>query len=183
MNRIFLVTVLMVLVVLVGAVEASVSHVSEQCGRWTVSFDWSDADGYSKSVSQADNEDNKVKIYTDTLTLKSDDDTLKTIKISIMKYAKWNSSLSKLSNLMNLANSTLIKSGSCKDIRVSIGEIDGKTGVVGSGLGCNSGKILHDAVYCVDSSSPAIPPSTLAIILSSYDQDSTDRLVNSVHVE
>ena len=183
MNRIFLVTVLMVLVVLVGAVEASVSHVSEQCGRWTVSFDWSDADGYSKSVSQADNEDNKVKIYTDTLTLKSDDDTLKTIKISIMKYAKWNSSLSKLSNLMNLANTTLIKSGSCKDIRVSIGEIDGKTGVVGSGLGCNSGKILHDAVYCVDSSSPAIPPSTLAIILSSYDQDSTDRLVNSVHVE
>src|SRR5271157_3969796 len=167
----------MVLVVLVGAVEASVSHVSEQCGRWTVSFDWSDADGYLKSVSQADNEDNNVKIYTDTLTLKSDDDPLKTIKISIMKYAKWNSSLSKLSNLMNLANSTLIKSGSCKDIRVSIGEIDGKTGVVGSGLVCNSGKILHDAVYCVDSSSPAIPPSTLAIILSSYDQDSTDRLV------
>jgi hypothetical protein len=117
------------------------------------------------------------------LTLKSDEDPLKTIKISVMKYAKWNSSIAKLSNLMNLANSTLIKSGSCKDIRVSIGEIDGKTGVVGSGLGCNSGKILHDAVYCVDSSSPAIPPSTLAIILSSYDQDSTDRLVNSVHVE
>ena len=182
MNRIFLFTVLTVLVVLVGAVEASVSHVSEQCGRWTVSFDWSDADGYSKSVSQADNEDNKVKIYTDTLTLKSDDDPLKTIKISILKYSKWNSSLAKLSNLMNLANSTLIKSGSCKDIQVSTGEIDGKPGVVGRGSGCKSDKILHVAVYCVDSSSLAIPPSTLAIILSSYDQDSTDRLVNSVHI-
>jgi len=66
----------MVLVVLVGAVEASVSHVSEQCGRWTVSFDWSDADGYLKSVSQADNEDNNVKIYTDTLTLKSEEEAV-----------------------------------------------------------------------------------------------------------
>jgi hypothetical protein len=182
LNRIFLFKVLTVLVVLVGAVEASVSHVSEQCGRWTVGFDWSDADGYSKSVSQSDNEDNKVKIYTDTLTLTSDEDPLKTIKISIMKYSKWNSSLAKLSNLMNLANGTLIKSGSCKDIRVSTGEIDGKTGVIGSGLGCKNDMILHVAVYCVDGSSLAIVPSTLAIILSTYDQDSTDRLVNSVHI-
>ncbi len=183
MDRICLLTALVVLVVLTGAVEASVSHVSEQCGRWTVSFDWSDADGYSKSVSQADNEDNKVKIYTDTLTLKSDEDPLKTIKISIMKYAKWNSSIAKLSNLMNLANSTLIKSGSCKDIRVNTGEINGKTGVFGNGLGCKSDSILHVAVYCVDGSSPAIVPSTLAIILSTYDQESTDRLVNSVHID
>jgi hypothetical protein len=173
----------MVLVTLTGVVEGSVSHVSEQCGRWTVSFDWSDADGYSKSVSQADNEDNKVKIYTDTLTLKSDEDPLKTIKISIMKYSKWNSSLAKQSNLMNLANSTLIKSGSCKDIRVSTGEIGGNPGVVGSGLECKNDKILHVAVYCVDGSSPAIAPSILAIILSTYDQDSTDRLVNSMHIE
>jgi hypothetical protein len=173
----------MVLVALVGAVEGSVSHVSEQCGRWTVSFNWSDADGYSKSVSQANNEDNKVKIYTDTLTLKSDEDPLKTIKISIVKYSKWNSGLAKQSNLMNLTNSTLIKSGSCKDILVSTRKIDGKIGVIGSGLGCKSDNILHVAVYCVDCSSPAIVPSTLAIILSTYDQDSTDRLVNSMHIE
>jgi hypothetical protein len=70
LNRIVLFIVLMVLLAMVNAVEASVSHVSEQCGRWTVSFDWSDTDGYAKSVSQADNEDKKVKIYTDTLTLK-----------------------------------------------------------------------------------------------------------------
>jgi hypothetical protein len=182
-NRILLFTVLMVLVALVGAVEASVSHVSEQVGRWTVSFNWSDADGYKKSVSQADNEDNKVKMYTDTLTLISDEDPLKTIKISIVKYSKWNSSLGKQSYLMNLANSTLIKSGSCKNIRVGTGEIDGKTGVVGSGFECKSIKILHVAVYCVDGSIKAIVPSTLAIILSTYDQDSTDRLVNSVHIE
>ena len=183
MDRIFLLTVFMVLVTLTGVVEGSVSHVSEQCGRWTVSFDWSDADGYSKSVSQADNEDNKVKIYTDTLTLKSNEDPLKTIKISVIKYSKWNSSIAKLSNLMNLANSTLIKSGLCKDIRVSTGKINGKIGVIGSGLGCNSDKILRVAVYCVDGSSPAIVPSTLAIVLSTYDQDSTDRLVNSIHIE
>jgi hypothetical protein len=181
-NRIFLFTVLTVLVVLVGAVEASVSHVSEQCGRWTVSFDWSDTDGYSKSVSQADNEDKKVKIYTDTLTLTSEEDPLKTIKISIMKYSKWNSSLAKQSNLMNLANSTLIKSGVCKDTQLSIAKIDGKNGVVANGLECNGGKILNVAVYCVDGSNPAIAPSVLAIILSTFDNDSTDRLVNSVHI-
>jgi len=183
LNRIVLFIVLMVLLAMVNAVEASVSHVSEQCGRWTVSFDWSDTDGYAKSVSQADNEDKKVKIYTDTLTLISDEDPLKTIKISIMKYSKWNSSLAEQSNLMNLANNALIKSGSCKDIRVSAGEIGGNPGMVGSGSGCKNGQILHVAVYCVDGSSPAIAPSTLAIILSTYDQDSTDRLVNSVHIE
>jgi hypothetical protein len=182
-NRIVIFIVLMVLLAMASAVEASVSHVSEQCGRWTVSFDWSDTDGYAKSVSQADNEDKKVKIYTDTLTLTSDEDPLKTIKISIMKYSKWNSSLVEQSNLMNLANSALIKSGSCKDIRVSSGEIGGNPGMVGSGSGCKNGQILHVAVYCVDGSSPAIVPSTLAIILSTYDQDSTDRLVNSMHIE
>ena len=182
-NRIVLFIVPIVLVVMVSAVESSVSHVSEQCGRWTVSFDWSDTDGYAKSVSQADNEDNRVKIYTDTLTLTSDEDPLKTIKISIMNYSKWNSSLAEQSNLMNLANSTLIKSGSCKDIRVSTGEIGGNPGMVGNGSGCKNGQIFHVAVYCVDGSSPAIAPSTLAIILSTYDQDSTDRLVNSVHIE
>lgn len=104
-NRILLFTVLMVMVALVGVVEASVSHVSEQCGRWTVSFNWSDTEGYKKIISQADNEDNKVKTHTDTLTLTSKDDPLKAIKISIMKYSKWNSSLVKQSNLMNLANS------------------------------------------------------------------------------
>lgn len=181
MSRIFLISVL-VTAVMVGAVEASVSHVSEQCGRWTVSFDWSDSDGYSKSVSQADSEDNKVKIYTDTLTLTSDEDPLKTVKISIMKYAKWNSSIAKLSNLMKLANRTLIKSGLCKDFQTGIGKIGGNTGVIGSGFGCRSDKTMHVAVYCVDGSSRAIVPSTLAIIFSTYDRDSTDRLVNSVHI-
>jgi len=182
-NRIVLFIVLMVPLAMVSAVDASVSHVSEQCGRWTVSFDWSDIDGYGKSVSQADNEDNRVKIYTDTLTLTSDEDPVKTIKISIMKYSKWNSSLAEQSNLMNLANSTLIKSGSCKDTRVSSGEVGGNPGMVGSGLECRNGQIMNVAVYCVDGSSLAIAPSTLAIILSTYDQDSTDRLVNSIHIE
>ena len=130
MNRIVLFIVPIVLVVMVSAVESSVSHVSEQCGRWTVSFDWSDTDGYAKSVSQADNEDNRVKIYTDTLTLTSDEDPLKTIKISIMNYSKWNSSLAEQSNLMNLANSALIKFGSCKDIRVSTGEVSGNPDLI-----------------------------------------------------
>ena len=182
-NRVFLFTVLIVLVALLGAVEASVSHVSEQCGRWKVSFDWSDTEGYRKSVSQADTEDNKARLSTDTLTLTSDEDPLKTVKISIMKYSKWNSSLAKQSNLMNLAKSTLIKSGSCKNILLSIGKVDGKTGVIGSGFGCKSSNTLHVAVYCVDNTSRAIAPSTLAVILSSYDQNSTDRLVNSVHIE
>lgn len=182
-SRSLVFTVLIVMVALVGVVEASVSHVSEQCGKWTASFNWSDTDGYKKSVSQADNDDNKVKKHTDTLTLTSNEDPRKAIKISIIKYSKWNSSLAKLSNLMDLANNTLVTSGSCKGIQESIREIDGKTGVIAGGLGCNDGMILYDAVYCIDGSSRAIPASTLAVILSSYDQDSTDRLVNSVHIE
>lgn len=168
---------------MVGIVAASGSNVSEQCGRWTVSFNWSDIYGCKKSVSQADNDDNKIKTHTDTLTLTSDEDPEKVVKISIIKYSKWNSSLAKLSNLMDLANSTLIKSGSCKNIRESIREIDGKPGVIGNGSGCSNGMILHDAVYCIDGSNRAIPASALAVILSSYDQNSTDRLVNSMHIE
>ena len=51
-ERTLLFKVLMVLVALLGALYASVSHISESTGRWKVSFHWSDANGYLKSVSQ-----------------------------------------------------------------------------------------------------------------------------------
>ena len=69
----------MVLVVLVGRRGGSVSHVSERQMDGKLRLVRSPI-SYSKSVSQADNKDNKLKIYTDTLALESDDDPLKTIK-------------------------------------------------------------------------------------------------------
>jgi hypothetical protein len=166
--------------------EPGISHVSEQCGKWTVGFNWSDFMDYEKSASHMESEAGGIRIYTDTLTLTSKADPTRKIKISILEYSKWNTFLSKQSNLIKLANSTLIESGSCKNIQPSYRTIDGKPGAFGNGSECKGGKINYAAVYAVDSSlsrsSPMVITSALCTILSTYDQESTNRLIDSIHI-
>jgi hypothetical protein len=182
-KRILIYIIPMLLVTMVGAMEDSaVSRISEQCGRWTVSFNWSDMNSYSKSQSHMENEAGGVRIQTDTLTLTSNADSAKIIKINIMKYSKWNSSLASQSNLISLANSTLLKSGSCKDIRWTSKIIDGLSGVFARGTECKGDKVYYVAAYPADRSDIAVTSSVLAVILSTFDRESIDLLVNSVHI-
>jgi hypothetical protein len=166
--------------------EPGVSHISEQCGKWTVSFNWSDFMDYEKSASHMETETGSTRINTDMLTLTSNADSTSKIKIGILKYSKWNTSLAMPSNLMKLANSTLIESGSCKNIRSSYRIIDGRPGAFASGSECRGGKINYAAAYVIDSSlsrsSPVVTTSSLCTIFSTYDQESTDRLIDSIHV-
>jgi hypothetical protein len=166
--------------------EPGTSYVSERCGKWMVSFNWSDVNDYKKSASHMESDTGGIRTYTDTLTLASTADSTRTIKISILKYSKWNMSLAKQSNLMKLANNTLIESGSCKSIRSVYRTIDEKPGAFSRGAECKGGRINYAAAYSIDSylsrSSPAVTTSALCIILSSYDRESTDRLIDSIHV-
>jgi hypothetical protein len=153
MERYLLGIVLIMHVILAGAwEEPGISHVSEQCGKWTVSFNWSDAQDYLKSVSHMDSETGGARIYTDMLTLISNADPTRAIKISISKYSRWDASLAKQSNLMNLANGTLSQSGSCKSIRSSGRIIDGKPGAFARGSECKGGKVNYAAAYAIDGS-------------------------------
>lgn len=184
--RILLCLALVLSIMLSWGIEADPAPVEEQCGKWTVSFNWSDPDGYIKSISHTDNEAGGVRVSTDTLNIKSNTDPGKTAKISIMKYAKWDSSLAFRSNLMKMANNTL-KLSFCKDVRLSDREIDGKPGIFAAGTDCKSSKMVYAAVYpidgSVDGSSMAVTTSALGVILSTYDKDSALRLIDSIHIE
>jgi hypothetical protein len=187
MERYLLGIVLIMHVMLAGAwEEPGISNISEQCGKWTVSFNWSDAQDYQESVSHMDSETGGSRIYTDTLTLISKADPTRTIKISILKYSRWNASLAKQSNLMRLANSTLIQLGSCKIIRSRGRIIDGKPGAFAIGSECKGGNVNYAAACAIDislsQSSPTVITSALCTILSTYDLESTNRLIDSVHI-
>jgi hypothetical protein len=173
---------LMILVSVAGATTNNSTHIYEECGNWLVGFDWPDENNFSISVSHAENDVNKVKIYTDTLTFKSVVDPDKTVKVGIMRYSKWDSSIVEQSYLKNMANSTL-KSSSCKESQLSSRIIDGKQGIFANGSNCRGDKMLYFAVYPLSGSGPAVTASVLATIVSYYDQDSTLGIINSMHIE
>ncbi len=166
--------------------EPGISHISEQCGKWTVSFNWSDLADYKKSASHMESETSGIRIYTDMLTLTSNADPTSKIKISILEYSKWNTSLANQTNLIKLANKTLIESGSCKSIQTSNRIIDGKPGAFGNGSECKGGKVNYAAVYAIDTSlsrsSSMVINNALCTIHSTYDKESTNRLIDSIHI-
>jgi len=177
---------------LMGIAQASVmgdvgiSRASEDCGKWRVGFNWSELDDYSRSVSHGDSESGKVKISTDTLIMTSIDKK-RVVKISIRKYSSSNAELSNSSSMMALANETLKKSGVCNDINASMRQIDGRSGAFASGAKCPLGEPVSVAVYPVDyhldRPGGVLASSAIGIILSTYDQEVTDDLIDSMKIQ
>ena len=167
--------------------ELAVTSVSEDCGKWKVSFNWSEMDEYKSSVSHGDSTSGKVAIATDALTLASASDNAKILKVSVIMYSKSDASLINQSSLMALANGTLTKSKVCKEINVTERVIDGRSGIFASGLKCPMSEPVYVAVYPVeyhlDRPGGVLASTAVGLILSTYSQEATERFINSVKIQ
>ncbi|OPY51152.1 MAG: hypothetical protein A4E49_02437 [Methanosaeta sp. PtaU1.Bin112] len=166
--------------------DLSVTSVSEDCGKWRITFNWSDMDEYRSSVSHGDSTSGKVAIATDAVTLESASDKSRILKISVIMYSKKDASLISQSSLMELANGTMEKSKVCKDIRIAERVIDGRSGIFGSGLKCPTNEPVYVAVYPIeyhlDRPGGILESTAVGLILSTYEQEVTERFINSVDV-
>jgi len=162
-------------------------RVSEQVGKWTVSFDWPETDEYSKSTSQGTTEEKGGRISTDTLLINSLIDPGCKLKISLMKYTYVDPSLSEMKSLMDRANQTVTQAGACKVITACARKIDGKDGAFSTGNECSSDVTVYAVAYPVDyymdKSLRALAFNAVCVVQSSYDLDSTEMLMKSLHIE
>jgi hypothetical protein len=187
--RIFLLGIALLLILGVQASMMSdidVTRVSEDCGKWKISFNWSEMDQYSSSTSHGDSASKKVKFSTDTLTMTSSERT-RVVKVSVIAYAQSGAVPINSSSMIALANETLSKSEVCGKINTSKRLIDGRLGVFASGVKCPLGEPVYAAVYPVDyhldRPGGVLESDGLGIVLSTYDQETTDRLINSIKIE
>ncbi|MEI8004046.1 MAG: hypothetical protein WCG94_06885, partial [Methanothrix sp.] len=166
--------------------ELAVTSVSEDCGKWKVSFNWSDMDDYKSSLSHGDSTSGKVAIATDALTLASTSGNAKILKVSVIMYSQSDASLISQSSLMALANGTLTKSKVCKEINVTERVIDGRSGIFASGLMCPMNEPVYVAVYPLDyhldRPGGVLASNAIGLILSTYDLEATERFINSVKI-
>jgi len=166
--------------------ELAITSVSENCGKWKVSFNWSDMDEYASSVSHGDSASGKVAVATDALTLESTLDRARILKISVIMYSKSDASYTNEASMMALANTTLAKSKVCKDINVTMRVIDGRSGIFASGLKCPMNDQVYVAVYPVeyrlDRPGGILASNAVGLILSTYDREVTQRFINSVNI-
>jgi len=166
--------------------ELAVTSFSEDCGKWKVSFNWSEMDEYESSVSHGDSTQGKTAIATDALILESPSDKSKILKVSVITYSKSDESLISQSNLMALANGTLTKSKVCKDINVADRVIGGQLGIFASGLKCPTNEPVYVAVYPLeyhlDRPGGVLASTAIGLILSTYGQEATERFINSVKI-
>jgi hypothetical protein len=166
--------------------DLGVSGVSEQCGDWKVSFNWSVTDEYKTSTSHGDSEAGGVKVSTDTLIMTSATDPKKTVKIAIMKYSSRNSSLVNTSILMVRADEALLKSKICKKLSAAARMIDERPAAFVSGTRCSDGEPVYVAVYPVsyffDRSGRSLESDALGVIVSTYDLEITEGLINSIKI-
>ncbi len=190
---------LVCLVLLIPGVQASsigdmdASRVTEACGKWSVTFNWSEMDAYRTSVSHADSESGtdsgsgKVKISTDTLIMTSPTEKEKVVKVAVMKYSSRDASLVNASRLMGLANETLSRSGVCGGAKISMRSMDGKPGALASGMKCSNGEPVYSAAYPVDyhfdRPGGVLASNAIAVIVSTYGQEATERLLGSIKIE
>ncbi len=167
--------------------DAGASRVSEKCGEWVVSFDWPIFENYSKSIAHSDSESGKVKVFTDTLTMTGISEPSKVVKITITTYSVRDASLVNSSSLMDLSNKTLYKSGVCGDITANNHTIDGRPGVLVSGTKCSDGGGVDVAAYPVDyffdKPGRTLESNAVAVIASTMEQETTERLIGSIHIE
>jgi hypothetical protein len=166
--------------------DIDVTRVSEDCGKWKISFNWSELDQYSSSTSHGDSASKKVKFSTDTLVMTSSERT-KVVKVSVIAYSQSGTAPINSSSMMALANETLSKSSVCGKINASERLIDGRLGFFASGAKCPLGEPVYAAVYPVDyhldRPGGVLASDALGIVLSTYDQETTDRLLNSIKIE
>ena len=166
--------------------ELAVTSVSEDCGKWKVIFNWSEMDEYASSVSHGDSTSGKAAIATDALTLASVSDRADTIKVSVIMYSRSDASHINQTNMMALANSTLTKSNVCKEINVTERVIDGRSGINARGLKCPTNEPVYVAVfpveYHLDRPGGVLASTAVGLILSTYDQEATERFINSVKI-
>ncbi|MCK9566220.1 MAG: hypothetical protein M0Q43_09245 [Methanothrix sp.] len=166
--------------------ELAVTSVSEDCGKWKVSFNWSEMDEYESSVSHGDSTSGKTAIATDALTLVSASDNAKILKVSVIMYSKEDASLINQSRLITLANGTLAKSKVCKEINVIERVVDGQSGIFASGLKCPMNEPVYVAVYPVeyhlDRPGGILASTAVGLILSTYGQEVTERFIKSVKI-
>ena len=167
--------------------ELAITRATEPCNKWNVSFNWSEMDDYVSSVSHADSATDKATVATDTLTLASASDKTKVLKVSITMYTRSDASLANRSSMAALANTTLAKSKVCGEINVMDRQIDGQAGVFARGLKCPLKEPVYVAVYPVeyyrDRPGGVLASDALGLILSTYDQQATERFINSVKIE
>jgi hypothetical protein len=167
--------------------ELAITRATEPCNKWNVSFNWSEMDDYVSSVSHADSASGKTTVATDTLTLASASDKTLVLKISITTYSRSDATHANRSSMASLANTTLVKSNVCGEINVIDRQIDGRTGVFASGLKCPLNEPVYVAVYPVeyhrDRPGGVLASNALGLILSTYDQQATERFINSVKIE
>jgi len=166
--------------------DIGVTSVSEDCGRWKICFNWSEMDVYSSSVSHADSTSGKVKIMTDTLIMTSSDKA-KVVKVSVVTYSQRGAALINSSRLMALANETLSRSNVCGKMDTALRQINGRQGAFASGAKCPLGEPVYVAVfpvdYHLDRPGGVLASDGLGIVLSTYDQEIVDRLINSIKIE
>ena len=184
---------LVYLVLLIPGVQASsmgdmdVYRATEVCGKWIVSFNWSEMDAYKTSASHGDSESGDVKISTDTLIMTSSTEKEKVAKIAITQYSSRDASLVNASRLMSLANETLSRSDVCGGSKTAMRSMDGKPGVFVSGIKCSSGDPIFAAAYPVDyhfdRPGGVLASDAIGVILSTYDQETTERLISSIKIE
>jgi hypothetical protein len=184
---------LMCLVLLIPGVRASsmgdmdVYRAIEDCGKWKVSFNWSEMDAYKTSVSHSDSETGGVKISTDTLIMTSSAEKEKVVKVAVMQYSSRDASFVKAGHLMSLANDSLSKSGVCGGSKIAMRSMDGKPGVFASGTKCSNGEPIFAAAYPVDyhfdRPGGVLASDAIAVILSTFGQGATERLIGSIEIE
>ncbi len=173
--------------VLASMSDPSTSGISEQCGGWRVSFNWSDIYEYKKSTSHGDSESGGVKVSTDTIIMTSTANPNQTVKIAIMKYSSRDKALVNTSILMVRADEALSKLGICKKLSASARLIDGRPAAFVSGNKCSDGAPVYVAAYPVsyyfDRQGRALESDALGIIVSACDYEVTERLINSLKIE
>ena len=189
-RRFYFILCLMVLIAAAHAQnmgDVAVSTISADAGQWKVSFNWSEMDEYGESVSHGDSVSGKVKISTDAIIMTSSADKSKVIKITIMKYSSKDPGLVNSSSQTKLAKDSLSKSGVCADITMKNGTIDGKPAIIASGIKCLTGETIYAAVYPLDyrfdRPGGVLGSNALGLILSTYGQKETERLLDSVKIE
>ena len=166
--------------------ELAVTSVSEDSGKWKISFNWSEMDGSKSSVSHGDSTSGKVAIATDALALASVPDNVNILKVSVIMYSKNDASQTNGTSMMALANTTLVKSKVCKEINVVERIIDGRSGIFAKGLKCPMNVPVYVAVYPVDyhldRPGGVLASNAVGLILSTYGREATERFINSVKI-
>jgi hypothetical protein len=180
--------VLLFLPAVLGSIsDPGVSMVSEQCGDWRVSFNWSDIDEYQRSTSHGNSESGGVKVSTDTLNITSVAKPNQTVKIAIMKYSSRDKALVNTSILMVRADEALSKYGICRKLSASARMIDGRPAAFVSGAKCSDEGDVYVAAYPVsyyfDKQGRALRSDALGVIVSTFDSEVTERLIDSIKIE